>query len=523
MESTADADEDRLARTDETDAACSQTLVRRALDLRRPVVVTEGLSPDTTDSVVLAGARSVLCAPILVRGQPAACFYVTQRHVDGLFGEDERCLAEFIATLAGAALENAEGFAQIEALSKFLHQRTEALEASEAALRQAQEELERRVLERTAALSEANARLLQEIHERQRAETALRESEARYRMVAETAAEAIITMDETGVIVFANRATEQIFGYAAAELVGQSLTVLMPERLRARHQASLARYQATGQRQLTWERVHMPGRHKSGREIPLELAFWEFTQQGRRYFSSLVRDITDQVQAAELRTRLLDQVMAAQEEERRRLARELHDETGQALMSLLLGLHTIESAPILETARAQARQFRQVAARTLDEIRRLAMGLRPSVLDDLGLVAALERYATEYTKAHGILLDLHVQGLETPRLPPAIETSLYRILQEALTNVAKHARATLVSIVLERRAGWVQAIVEDNGCGFDVEATLRSPGAANHLGLHSMRERVALVNGTIEIESTPGNGTTLYIRVPCSIIPGSER
>ncbi|WP_447972838.1 PAS domain-containing sensor histidine kinase [Nitrospira sp. Kam-Ns4a] len=215
---------------------------------------------------------------------------------------------------------------------------------------------------------------------------------------------------------------------------------------------------------------------KSGREIPLELAFWEFTQAGKRYFSSLVRDITDRVQAAELRTRLLDQVMAAQEDERRQLARELHDETGQSLMSLLLGLHTIEAATTLEMAQAQARQYRQIAARTLDEIRRLAMGLRPSVLDDLGLVAALERHAAEYTKAHGILVDLHVHGLESCRLPMAIETTLYRIIQEALTNVAKHAKATVVGIVLERKPGWVQAIVEDNGRGSMSNRPSGAPG-----------------------------------------------
>ncbi len=350
--------------------------------------------------------------------------------------------------------------------------------------------------------------------ERKRAEEGLRESEERYRTVAETAAEAIITIDETSTMVFVNRAAEQIFGYTAQEMLGQKLTLLMPERLRAAHERSMARYLTTNQRHLAWERVHLPGRHKSGREIPLELAFWEFTQQGKRFFSSIVRDITERVQAAELRTRLLEQVISAQEEERRRIARELHDETGQALMSLLVGLHTIESAPSLAEAQAQAGRFRRVAAQALDEVRRLAIGLRPSVLDDLGLAAALERYATEYSQAYGIAVDLHAPGLNEARLPPALEITLYRILQEALTNIAKHAGATLVSIVVERQPGQVRAIIEDDGCGFDVDAALQMSRTTKHLGLHSMRERAGLVNGTIAIESTSGRGTTIYVTIP---------
>jgi PAS domain S-box-containing protein len=349
--------------------------------------------------------------------------------------------------------------------------------------------------------------------ERRRAEEDLRESEERFRTVAETAAEAIITIDAMGMIVFINRAGEHIFGYTIAEMLGQNLTMLMPERFRSAHKAGMARYLATGQRKLTWEVVNLPGLHKNGKEIPLELAFWEFTQQGKIYISSIVRDITDRVQAAELRTRLLEQVIFAQEEERRRIARELHDETGQSLMSLLVGLKAIEASQALEEAQTQARQYRGFAAQALDEVRRLAMGLRPSVLDDMGLTPALERYAAEYMRTYGIAVDFHGQGLES-RLPSALEITLYRIIQEALTNVAKHAAATIVSIVIEHLGSSVRAIVEDNGRGFDVEATLRSLRVTKHFGLLSMRERAALVNGSIMFESTPGSGTTVCIKVP---------
>ncbi len=457
------------------------------------MLAVEGLPETPADSVVLAGVRSALCAPIVVRGSAAACLYVAHRHVGRLFGEEERRLAEFITALAGAALENAAGFAALAA---------------------AHEHLEQRVAARTAELVESNARLQREVEERRRVEEALRDSEARYRAVAETAAEAIITMNESGTMVFVNRATEQIFGYSAAELLGQPLTLLMPERLRRTHEVSLARYLATGQRHLTWERVQLPGRHKSGREIPLELAFWEFTQHGQRFFSSLIRDITERVQAAELRTRLLERVISAQEEERARLARELHDETGQALMALLVQLHSIARAPTLATAQAEAEKVRRIAAQALDDVRRLAVGLRPNVLDDLGLVAALERYAADYHQAYGIAVDVHARGLDG-RLPPAIELTLYRILQEALTNVAKHAGATLVSVVIERQTSAVLAIIEDDGRGFDVERALREAGRSQRFGLPSMRERAALLQGTLAIESTPGHGTTIYVTLPC--------
>lgn len=502
--------------------AYSRTLVRQALALRRPVLATEGLPPEADASLVFAGVRSALSVPILVRDAPAACLYVAHGQIGGLFGEEERRLAEYLATLAGVALENAAGAAVVQALSDHLRRHTEALEANRTALRQAYDEMERRIMERTATLAEANARLRREIAERQRAEAALRESETRYRMVAETAADAIITIDEDGLVVFANRAAERIFGYTPEELRGRPLTVLMPEPLRTRHRQAFDRYLATGTRHMAWQQLRLTGRHRSGRAIPLELAFWEYTQQGRRYFGGLIRDISDQLQIAELRARFLEHVMSAQEEERRRLARELHDDTGQALMSLLVGLHTIEAATTLHAAKVRARRFREVAARTLDEIRGLAMGLRPRVLDDLGLVAAIERHVAEYEKAHGISVDLHVAGLEGTRLSPTVETALYRVIQEALTNVAKHAWATIVSLLLERRAGLVRAIVEDNGRGFDVESTSRQPDSIPRLGLQSMRERVALASGTVEIESTPGRGTTLYVSIPDHSGPDSS-
>lgn len=219
----------------------------------------------------------------------------------------------------------------------------------------------------------------------------------------------------------------------------------------------------------------------------------------------------------EVRSRLLEQVMTAQEEERRRIARELHDETGQSLTTLTVGLATIADAPDIAVARERATQLRGLAARTLEEVHNLSRGLRPSVLDDLGLLPALERHLKEYGASRGIVVDLHTAGFDHQRLPGPLEIAVYRIVQEALTNVARHAAAGAVSVILEHRGRSVHIIVEDDGRGFDVEEVLRSGDADRTLGLHGMRERAALVGGSLTVESAPGRGTTIFAEIPLGV------
>jgi signal transduction histidine kinase len=204
----------------------------------------------------------------------------------------------------------------------------------------------------------------------------------------------------------------------------------------------------------------------------------------------------------------LRRVVAGQELERERLARELHDETGQALTSILLGLKTVEEAPTIEQMRAGANDLRALVVATLQDVRRLAVELRPKALDDFGLVAALERLTQTFSETTGIAVHLE-PALGDERLPGEIETTLYRIVQEALTNVVKHAGARQVSILLVRRGGNVTAVIEDDGRGFDAE-TVHEDG----LGLLGMRERVALLEGRLLVESAPESGTTLVAEVP---------
>jgi signal transduction histidine kinase len=201
-------------------------------------------------------------------------------------------------------------------------------------------------------------------------------------------------------------------------------------------------------------------------------------------------------------------VVDAQELERRRLARELHDETGQALTSILLGLKPLEQGASTEDARAAVASLRELVVSTLQDVRRLAVELRPTALDDFGLVTAVERLVDTFRDQSGLQVDLEAQ-LREERLPREVETALYRIIQEALTNIAKHAGASRVSILLTHKGGSVAAVIEDDGSGFDPTAI-----SDDGLGLVGMRERVGLVGGRLRVESAAGAGTTVVAEVP---------
>jgi signal transduction histidine kinase len=219
--------------------------------------------------------------------------------------------------------------------------------------------------------------------------------------------------------------------------------------------------------------------------------------------ASIAVDLTRRVARDALR-----RVVSGQELERQRLARELHDETGQALTSILLGLKSVEEAQSGDALRGAVAELRELVVATLQDVRRLAVDLRPKALDDFGLVAALERLVQILSEATGIDVQLET-SLGSERLPAEIETTLYRIVQEALTNVVKHARATKVSVLVVQRAGTVKVVVEDDGEGFDTGG-VRSEG----LGLLGMQERVELLDGRLVVESTPESGTTLAVEVP---------
>lgn len=247
------------------------------------------------------------------------------------------------------------------------------------------------------------------------------------------------------------------------------------------------------------DKVDVDGRDGGGRP---------FDEEDLRLAESLAQRAAIAVDLSQRVSRdAVRRVVEAQELERARLARELHDETGQALTSILLGLKSLEQAIDSEEGTRAAADVRELVVGTLQGVRRLAIELRPAALDDFGLAPALERLVETYRAQSGIECHLEL-GLAATRLPPEVETTLYRIVQEALTNVAKHARATRTSILVRDTGNAVVVVVEDDGVGFDPTA----PGAG--LGIAGMRERLALVGGQLRLETAPGHGTTLAAEVP---------
>jgi two-component system, NarL family, sensor histidine kinase UhpB len=212
------------------------------------------------------------------------------------------------------------------------------------------------------------------------------------------------------------------------------------------------------------------------------------------------------------------QILHAQEQERKRIARELHDETSQVLTSLLISLAMLEESLSSDTARARIADTRVLAHQTLRAVRNLSIDLRPSALDDLGLLPALRWYIKEYQQKCGIEVELSATGLKE-RLPAEMETAIYRIIQESLTNTAKHAHAHRVRITLTADDAVINVRIVDDGAGFDAPAVLRTPWQDRGLGLGGMMERASLLNGSVDIESQLGRGTTIGVRIPVNRAP----
>jgi two-component system sensor histidine kinase UhpB len=207
------------------------------------------------------------------------------------------------------------------------------------------------------------------------------------------------------------------------------------------------------------------------------------------------------------------QILHAQEQERKRIARELHDETSQVLTSLLISLALLEESVSTEESRRRVADIRALAHQTLRAVRNLSIDLRPSALDDLGLLPALRWYIKEYQQKCGAEVEFVPSGFRD-RLPPEMETAIYRIIQESLTNTAKHGQAQHVWITLVEDGSRVHGRIRDDGRGFDAQTVLQTPWQDRGLGLSGMMERAALLDGTVDIRSHPGSGTTIELSIP---------
>jgi signal transduction histidine kinase len=235
---------------------------------------------------------------------------------------------------------------------------------------------------------------------------------------------------------------------------------------------------------------------------------------------ALLAEVAQRERAEAAHSEVLRSLAAAEETERGRVSRELHDRLGQDLTALKLGLQVAcKQGSCSPSVRTSINKLEALADNLLRDIHRLAWELRPTALDDFGLEMALRRYADEWAALSGVPVDFHSQGVAPRRLALELETTLYRIAREALTNVFRHAHASRVSVLLERRPDHVSLIVEDNGQGFDGAATIKQSAPLGKLGLLGMRERATLARGSVVIESNPGVGTTVFARLPLAFEP----
>jgi len=216
---------------------------------------------------------------------------------------------------------------------------------------------------------------------------------------------------------------------------------------------------------------------------------------------------------ADERSRLLARAFEIQDAERQQVARDLHDEIGQSFTSLLVQMKLLEDSPTLDAAKSQAREMRDLSRHVYDQIRSLARGLHPTVLDDLGLVEAVRRLTEDFEATHDTKVFLQITGMSHERLNRKVETTAYRIVQESLTNCAKYAHAARIDVALVREPNELTVAIADNGQGFEVSRAMQASQTTT-FGLASMRERALLLNGSLAVHSRPGQGTTVSLRLP---------
>jgi len=345
-------------------------------------------------------------------------------------------------------------------------------------------------------------------------------SQARLGAIVDSAMDAIITTDEAQNIVLFNRAAEQLFRVRREEMMGTRLDRLIPARFRGAHRGHVDQFGRTGvtsrrMGDVTTLRALRPG---SEDEFPIEASISQALEDGRRYFTVILRDISVRKQAEdtllasqrELRE-LSARVLEAREDEKARIARELHDELGQLLTALKMDLSWLrervrdaETAPRLE-------EMGRLLDQTVSSTRRISADLRPLMLDDLGLADAASWLVDDFGKRYGIASRIEINadgGLE--HLSKNVSTTVYRAIQESLTNIARHSGARNAWVLLAAADGSLEVEVEDDGRGIAPEDLAKS----RSLGLKGMRERIAFIGGSFEVARAPRGGTRLRIRVP---------
>lgn len=362
--------------------------------------------------------------------------------------------------------------------------------------------------------------IVRDAGDRVRSATLLERSEARLRGILDSAMDAIITTDETQRIVLFNNAAETMFGYSRDEALGAPLAMFIPERFRHAHEQHIARFGDAGttSRRMGGSLRIVTGLRRNGEEFPIDASISQVVEEGKRYYTVILRDVTSRVEAEEALRRSKDELQElgaaahlTREQEKSRIARELHDELGQLLTMLQMDVSWCKERQPANNAAFAAKLDRMetLLKSTIAATRRIASDLRPLMLDDLGLVPSLEWLVENFSQRTNIACELSIAegdlGLATPEA-----TAIFRIVQESLTNIAKHAQAKHADITLEREGGALVVRIEDDGVGFAMDA----PRKPQSFGLFGLRERASLIGAEVNITSAPSQGTTVELRLP---------
>ena len=364
-------------------------------------------------------------------------------------------------------------------------------------------------------------RLLRVDAGRQRsADRALARSEARLRGILDSAMDAIITTDAEQRVILFNNAAETMFGWTRDEALGAPLGSFIPERFRRGHAELVARFgqMRTASRRMGGSLRVVTGLRRSGEEFPIDASISQIDESGTRFYTVILRDVTARIEAEAALRRSKDELQQlgaaahmTREQEKSRIARELHDELGQLLTMLQMDVAWCkERQPRGDAAfAAKLDRMESLLKGTIAATRRIASDLRPLMLDDLGLVPSIEWLVENFGQRTGIACELSI-GDRDLHLSREHATAIFRIIQESLTNVAKHAQATHADITIETEGSSLVVRIEDDGVGFAADA----PRKPHSFGLFGLRERASLMGGDASITSAPGEGTRIEVRLP---------
>jgi PAS domain S-box-containing protein len=355
---------------------------------------------------------------------------------------------------------------------------------------------------------------------RKQAESALKENEARIRAIVDTAVDAIITIDETGIIERFNPAAQKLFGYSETDIKGKNVSSLMPAPFQKMHDGYLSKYLTTGEKKIIGIGREVTGLRKDGTVFPMDLSIAEMRIGERRMFTGIVRDVSERraVEQAlrksqeELR-QLAGHLERTKEDERKRIAREIHDELG----GIMAGIKAYVSVVIEREARAGKTpeplliEAAALADTGFQAVRRVIADLRPSVLDQLGVWAALESHAGQISKQSNLQCTCRIEDNAAAIEPdPETSTMLFRVVQEALTNAVRHAQASAASIHVSVDGEILQVCVQDDGNGIDTSR--QSSGVS--WGITGMGERALYFGGVVTVSGAAGQGTCVKLRIP---------